>query len=355
MNVLNLLSKEELGVENDERFNNEDLSFEIMNVYEASYDLEGATAIHDQMVHNASVTAEYGVSKGILSAIDPDGTMNAVFESIDLETVSTESIDETPDMNVGAVASEGFKETAKRVGKKIADIIKKMIDAIKKFFERWMTSRGRMEAALKKLKEKKSDIESANEKNFGKKKVKALKKATFDKVVSVKFAKVAIKTAMDSIESAKTVDEVKTASEGYTKEKLEKAYKPTLELLKADNDKGGAKKDDVASLGWKPKDVAAELSTAEKALQNGKELEKQKDELTKALTAAEKEARSLERIGNEDEYKLASAKISAKNKTLSAFSSIVTKEATIHSTIASTVINLGKAALGTKDTDDDDK
>lgn len=353
MNLTSLIaSSDEVNEKETTQFFVDDLSTEIITLFDAMQELTAASEGFERVDHYVDVLSTEGLTTSVLKIIDRDGEMNEVFEAIGADTVSTESIDETPNMEAATVAAEGFKETAKKVGSKIADIIKKMIDAIKDFFERWFSSVGRMEAALKKLKDKKSDIESANEKNFGKKKVKALKKSTFDKVSQEKFAGAAIGSMVSEYDKAKSIDEVKKVNEKYSSENIEKAHKKTLKLMKGDDDKGGGKKDDVSSLGWKPKDVAGALSTAENALKEARNLEKQKKVLEQALASAEKEARGLERVGNEDEYKLLSAKVSGKRNALKAFTSAVTKEATIHSTVASTVINLGKAALGTSNKED---
>lgn len=286
------------------------------------------------------VIAEHGITTGIAAALG-SFDMTEVLANVGGVTIALESLDpDSKNMELGIAANEGFAETARKWVAAIKKFFMDMIAWTKRFFDRWLTVAGRMQAKIGSLKKKASDIKGAKKRDTN---LTALPFGAWDKIVK--------DTGGSFDANLPELSDVLTA----TKAKLEKEY-TTAELSKkftldknvvADSTKNAIKKGTLAQLEWDGSKAMTALDQAEslfKRISEGKAGMKISEA---ALQQAVRDADAYERMNptEKEKIELKRKQLSAARLTASFYSRFMSAATRDVIKIASTAVKVAHACI----------
>jgi len=348
-------------IEDESAISEMNAEIESMRIAEERFDIsfEQLKALHRSI-------DEFGISKGVILAVDPDGYLekNGLIPSY-------ESLNDLPTKDENAeIALEGIGDKIKEYWNKIVKAMSALWDKIKAMFTRIFQMFQSYEKVLNKLKENLKDKEFDDDK-VKEKKFKTITANNFenavryfnDKFVNL-FDKISqkVETMVSSIEDENLEDYKKEMSELYSAVVNENDDNESILGMKAemDNDKptwkssgksifDNAKEDTLTNLGYSKVDVIIDkIDSAISVLKSSGNIEKQVKVADKTNSEFEKAVKKLisEAKSNKDEDKVKELDKKLKiARTYINFNRIsYTKMSNIVIKIAKTAIALGNAA-----------
>lgn len=239
------------------------------------------------------VIAEHGITTGIAAALETFG-MDKILAHSGV-TVAMESLDaDSKNVELATAATEGFMDVAKKWAAAIKKFFMDMIAWVKRFFARWFTAAGRLQAAIGSLKKKASDIKNAKKLDtnitttphdeWNVRFSSSLERVKASNLPSVKAALAASKDALAS---------------SYTSEKLSKAFYLDRNELR-DKSKNEAKKGTISSLGWNGDKAVKALDDVEALFKQATQAKLEQTNSEADLKKATADADAFERMNPTD-------------------------------------------------------